>query len=570
MKPGRQTEIREPLVAGFVTVTVTLLVYFPVITGTYGIYDSVRMALDFGWLGESRFWGVMLGGGRFLYAPLAKFGFTQTPFIEDLWLLRLIATAGLALCGWLVATHARKSGWGLPGSVAVALVIIANPGSAVFGFWSACFPYPLAVACAFLAGRLWEDSRWVGRLLSIVLLQMAFAIYQPAALFFLAGPFISWFGSVRTSPRPFHAIWCFMGMGLGMLLHVVVSQLGLRFMASAIPQQDRLFDGSPWDSVSHVGTIVVPRLLAGWGDLLPGAWPVVLLSFGVCGWLLFFVHSRGSGDRVLRLLALLPVGLTAVPALVSADHYTPYRLLAPAFSAVALVMLAGFHQAFGRFRISQQAAHVALAIITAGLGAYVLRYGIVEPRMQEHAALGNALEEMGTKTAPRGIFIIRPEGTYPIDDHVLQKGEYGSYELTYGGFSEAYVSLVAARVYGWTRDDEFPLNRVHWVFYPPEVTAVPVFYPVLDLRVLLQGMDVEAPAIAQGRVVNHPYLGNCLFFEPALYVSPDMGLIQQEADDWFFKPGEGWMQWLSSPGERPVRVRDVAGNEHTFVIPSGE
>jgi hypothetical protein len=123
----------------------------------------------------------------------------------------------------------------LPGSLAVALVVIANPGSAVYGFWSACFPYPFAMAAAFLAGRLWEESRWGGRLLSIILLQMAFAIYQPAALFFLVGPFISWFGSARAGSRPFAAVWCFLGMSLGMLLHVVVSQLGLRFLADAIP-----------------------------------------------------------------------------------------------------------------------------------------------------------------------------------------------------------------------------------------------------------------------------------------------------------------------------------------------
>jgi hypothetical protein len=70
--------------------------------------------------------------------------------------------------------------------------------------------------------------------------------------------------------------------------------------------------------------------------------------------------------------------------------------------------------------------------------------------------------------------------------------------------------------------------------------------------------------------VDHPYLGECLFFEPSLYLSPDIGLIQQEADDWFFMPGEGWMRWVSSPGERPVQVRDVAGRVRDLAIPSGE
>jgi hypothetical protein len=553
-----------------VTVVAILLIFFPSITGTYGIYDSVRMALDFGWLGESRFWGVMLGGGRLLYAPLAAWGFAQTPFIEDLWLLRTIGIFGLGLCGWLVASHARKSGWGLPGSLAVALVVVANPGSAVYGFWSACFPYPFALAGAFLAGRLWEESRWSGRLLSLFLLQLAFAVYQPAALFFLVGPFINWFGPARTTPRPFLAIWCFMGMAVGMLLHVVVSQLGLRFMADAIPQQDRLFGGGLWDSISHVGVSVVPRLFASWGGLLPGPWALVFVLFAVAGWVFYLVQTRGSGDRILRLLALLPVGLTLFPAIVSADHYTPYRLLAPAFSAVALVMLAGFHQVSGRFRTPPQVAHLALGILTAGLAAYTLRYGIVEPRMQEHAVLSEALKKMGTASSPKGISIIRPAGTAPIDRHVAQQGEYGAYELSFGGFSEAYLSLLAARVYGWKQDGTFPLNRIHWVFYPPEVASVPVFYPVLDLRVLLQGMEVEAPAAAQGKAVDHPYLGECLFFEPSLYLSPDVGLIQQEADDWFFMPGEGWMRWVSSPGERPVQVRDVAGRVRDLAIPSGE
>jgi hypothetical protein len=335
-------------------------------------------------------------------------------------------------------------------------------------------------------------------------------------------------------------------------------------------QQDRLLDGGLWDAISHVGTSVVPRLFSSWGDLLPGSWTLVFVLFAVVGWVCFMAHTRGPGDRILRLLALLPVGLTLLPAVVSADHYTPYRLLAPAFCAVSLVMLAGFHQVFGRYRTPPQVAHLAVGILTAGLAAFVLRYGIVEPRMQEHAVLGAALEEMGTDTPPNGISIIRPAGTAPIDRHVLQKGEYGAYELSFGGFSEAYLSLVAARVYGWAPGDPFPLNRIHWVFYPPDVTAVPVFYPVLDLRILVQGLDVDAPAVAQGKAVTHPFLGECLFFEPSLYLSPDIGLIQQEADDWFFMPGEGWMRWASEPGQQPVQVRDVVGNVRTFVIPYEE
>jgi hypothetical protein len=70
--------------------------------------------------------------------------------------------------------------------------------------------------------------------------------------------------------------------------------------------------------------------------------------------------------------------------------------------------------------------------------------------------------------------------------------------------------------------------------------------------------------------VTHPFLGECLFFEPSLYLSRDIGLIQQEADDWFFMPGEGWMRWVSEPGERPVQVRDVAGNVRMFTIPYEE
>lgn len=571
--PSSQTDGRSALTAGAAGALLVGLVFLPVVVTAYGIYDAVRMAHDFAWAGESRLTGVILGGGRFLYAWLAQAGFARTPFIEDLWVLRAIGVAGLALSAAALAGYATRRGWGLWGALAAALLTTVNPGTATYGFWSACFPFGYAVLAALVAGVLWEAPGWGKRLLSIMLFQAAFAIYQPAALFFFVGPFLNWFGPTGETVPPFRAIWCAMGMALGMLLHLVVTRLGLAWLPEAIAQQDRLIDGGLAASLSHVVTAVLPRLAAGWGGLLTGSWtgPFSLLS--ILGLVAFLVPSRGPGDRLLRLLSLIPLGMALVPALVSADHYAPYRLLAPAFAGLWLAALAGFHQCLDPRPLGGPLVKAGLALLTAAFAAYVIGVGIVQPRNQERAVLETALRELADPVPPAGVIVIRPAGTAPIDRAIHQQAEYGAYELTFGGFSESYLSLLAARAYGWTPGEIFPLNRLHALFYPPDAAKIPAFYPLIDLRMRLQGEAIALPLVDKGEPADHPHLGSGRFFAPNLYEIPGVGLIQQVGDGWFFQSGRGWQQWDSEPGERPVRVRDVSGHVRDFApapIPSAE
>lgn len=554
------------VLAGMVSALLVIGALVPVLYASYGIYDAVRMAHDFGWMGESRLMDIIMGGGRFLYAWLAKWGFSHTPFIGDLWLLRLVGVAGLAVTALAIGRVAARNGWGLWGAVCLALLATLNPGSTVYGFWSACFPYGFAMLAAFAAGLLWDRPGWSGRLLSLVLMQVSMAVYQPAALYFLAGPFIRWFGGSRESVRPFRALWSAAGILIGMLFHLVLVRAILGLLPDVPDQGWRLTDGSVLESLRHVFGPVLLRLLEGWGNLLPGPWGVALAVFFTTGIVLFLLQSRGPGDRILRLFTLVPVLLCLVPAAVSADGYSPYRLLAPAYTAITFTSLAGFHQWLAGTAFGSRIIPALLALLTTGFAAYAIRFGITEPRERERGVILEALVEAGPDAPPEGMTVIRPEGTYPINKHILQKAEYGAYELSYGGFSEAFMALLAAEAYGWPPRETYPLNKVHWIFYPGDTRSVPVFYPVLDLRQRLQGQPVAPLQADQGTAATHPHLGKCLFFEPGLYLHPKLGLIQQEADRWFFKPGYGWMRWESEPGETTLKARDVEGHPHLFTL----
>lgn len=527
------------------------------------------MAHDYGWTGESRLTGVIMGGGRFLYAGLARWGFSATPYLEDLWMLRLIGVAGLALAACLISGHAVKAGWTWAGAVCLGLAATLNPGAAVYGFWSACFPYGAAMAVAFLAGLLWERPCWSLRLLSILLLQGALTVYQPAGLYFLAGPLISWFGRTGEPLRPFRPVWNLLGVIAGLILHVFVVRLVLDLLPGDVPDQaGRLISGGVLGSLGNVAGAVLPRVLSGWGILVPGPWALLHLIPAVGGILLFLLHSRGPGDRPARLLALLVAGAGFIPALISADGYTPFRLLAPAYALGGIVVLAGYHQGLARRRGTGRAVLAGMALLAAGFAAYSIQAGIVRPRVAEAMAVSAALEEIGHDGTPAGVAVIRPAGTHPFDRGMRQLAEYGAYETTFAGFSEAWMALVAAKAYGWEPGHLYPVNQIHWLFYPADTAAVPPFYPLIDLRERLQALPVSEPERAAGRAALHPHLGECRFFPPNLYHSPVLGLIQQEADDWFFMPGKGWMQWESEPGERPLRARNVRGG--TEVIPFGE
>ncbi|MFO7726623.1 MAG: hypothetical protein R6V45_13895 [Oceanipulchritudo sp.] len=564
---ARTARFRE-LTAGAACAGAVFLVLGPVLLVTYGIYDSARMAHDFGWTGESRMMGVIMGGGRFLYAWFARWGFSATPYLEDLWMLRLIGVAGLALTAWLMSRHALKAGWTWAGAVCIALAATLNPGAAVYGFWSACFPYGAAIAVAFLAGLLWERERTSWRLLSMLLLQASLLVYQPAGLYFLAGPLISWFGRTGEPLRPFRTVWSLLGILTGLILHVFLVRLLLDLMPGGVHDQaERLISGGLRDSLGNVAGSVLPRVLSGWGVLIPGLWALLHLVLAAGGILLFLFHSRGMGDRLGRLLALAVVGAGFIPALISADGYTPFRLLAPAYALAGIVVLAGYRQWLAGRRKTQTMALTCVALALTGFAAYGIQAGIIRPREAEASAVVTALEEMGEGGTPEGVTVIRPEGSHPFTG-VRQLAEYGAYETTYPGFSEVWMALVAAKVYGWEPGGLYPVNQIHWLFYPAETRAVPSFYPLIDLRRRLQGLPVTDPERQEGRRAVHPHLGECRFYPPNLYHLPGHGLIQQEADRWFFMTGKGWMQWLSEPGERPLRARNVRGE--TEIIPFGE
>ena len=527
------------------------------------------MGHDFGWTGESRLTGVMMGGGRFLYAWLARWGFSATPYLEDLWMLRLIGVAGLVLTAWLISGHAVRVGWTWAGAVGLGLVASLNPGAAVYGFWSACFPYGLAIAVAFLAGLFWERERWRWRMLSLLLLQLALMVYQPAGIYFLAGPLITWFGRTGEALRPFRPLWSLLGVMAGLILHLFLVRLVLDLIPSEIPEQTgRLISGGLWDSLGNVTGAVLPRVFSGWGILIPGPWALLHLIFAVGGILLFLSHSRGPGDRPARLIALTVAGCGFIPALISADGYTPFRLLAPAYALLGILALGGYHQWLRQWRKTGVLVLGTMALATAGFAAYGIQVGIIRPRVAEASVVAAALEEVAHEGVPVGVAVIRPSGTHPFDRDVRQLAEYGAYETTFAGFSEVWMALVAAKVYGWKPGNLYPVNQIHWLFYPADTGAVPPFYPLIDLRQRLQALPVSAPEPAKGQTVVHPHLGECRFFPPSLYHSPDLGLIQEEADGWFFMPGTGWMQWESEPGERPLRARNVRGE--TEVIPFGE
>ena len=548
----------RPRTVGWLSLVLVLGIFLPVLLTTYGIYDAVRMALDYGWLGESRLTGVILGGGRFIYAGLAQIGFSRTPFLEDLWMLRALGVGGLLLSSWAIASFACRSGWGVASALCLSLVAVVNPGSAAYGFWSACFPYGYALFLAFASGLLWEREAWRWRLGSVLMLQVSMAVYQPAALYFMVGPFIAWFGREQEQVRPWRAIWCFLGLSLGMVLHLLLFRLSVQVIPGVADQGSRLAGSGIGEALGHILSRNLPQLLSSWGGFLPGYVAAVYMGICLGGILLYGLSSRGASDRFLRVWALLPVCLTFVPALISADHYTPYRLLAPAYCALWLVALTGLRDGLARSPLLKKVFPAALAVLLVVSSAYVIRYGIVKPRDREHQVVAAALAAFGTP--PPGVSVIRPRGLYPIDQHIRPSSEYGAFELSYPGFSEAFLSLIAARTYGWKPDGEtFPLNRIHWVFYAPDTDRIPVFYPVLDLRQSLQALDVQRPPVDQGTAVEHPFVGNCLFFGPSLYLSPEFGLFQQEADNWFFKPGLGWMQWEGQPGETPLRARDVKG-----------
>ena len=394
--------------------------------------------------------------------------------VEHLRYLRLAGVIGIALLAWRMFQALADSGWGRFPSVCVAVIACTALPFQVYAAWASCAPYPLAALAAGLAFALGERgfeapcrrSRLLSAAGAVLALTAAFAVYQPAAMFFwvfAAAVLLKPDTASRDMLRRF-GWYCAISFA-GMLAEFAVYHLGLFlvsdyrvrtglvqdlpakavwFLSVYLPNAVNFFTLSPsWllapeaggelsidlyrrisDALHRLNVPLLPpleqagadysRALAGAGGLsflhklldTIIAWGVLACIGG--GLWRYFRGDRGERLRKCAIAGSLLL-LGSLPNLVVEEDQSSYRTMPALASLVVVFAYLAFRGYAGRAAASVR-AHAVLGVAAAACAVsavwHVQTY-LVAPQVRELALVRAALERADLSRI-NGIRVIRP------------------------------------------------------------------------------------------------------------------------------------------------------------------
>ena len=486
-KPGRPTPSPLPgrLVFGLFLALFSAT-YFPTLRAEYGVSDDYRdlvtEALDppehaadpesGRGLTPGRGWKNKVAEGRPLFALATRLIHGIVSEIEHLRYVRFLGVLGICLLAWSLCRLLAGAGHDRFRSFCVAAIACSTLPFQVWAHWAVAATFPWAAALSgfafLLADRASSPStpparKWSLTAGAVALLVSAFALYQPAAMFYCVFAAVGLLAPERVprdgSRRP--------GRHAAIVAAGAASSYGLAVLGTTLypAQADRtdLVSNIPgqlkWfllDAFHYAPNFAVPspsRLLLP----APGspvafetadrvvAWVVVLVvSWG----LLRYLRTAGGEARWRYLAAVLLLAASFLPVLAPEVHSVRYRMLAAPSALIVLYAyfglegLRGFSNAFQR-RLFRRFVVGAAAVASLLAAAGQVRVGLVEPQVREMEFLRSELAKGDLSRAGR-IHLLRPAPGATLAP--LRQLEFGRPSSHVEGVSKAMVFLVLREI----------------------------------------------------------------------------------------------------------------------------
>ncbi len=339
-------------------------------------------------------WGMILQGGRPLYALYLKEVLGAVGGIEDLGYMRAFGVAGIGVVCTLV--YRSLSQTELPRWIVIAGALLFGliPSYQVYAAWAVASFYPWACVLAAVSFSLCDGisdlrSEWLRFCGSLLLLTASMAIYQPAAMVFWDFAAIAWLlraniPSVRSILASVAVMFSSLTVGYGLVKIVPLVLLG---SSNSFPRtvlvkdyfgKVHWFFKEPLVNSLNIFSIQPSAKLA-----------LLVIVMMVVG---FFLFCRRDLRRTLVYIgiAILLVPASYVPNLVIAENWASYRTqvgltgLIFIFSIIAFV---GWMQFFKACRLIPVLCLIAITggalaanrNVTAGFAVpQAIEYGLIE------------------------------------------------------------------------------------------------------------------------------------------------------------------------------------------------
>ena len=307
--------------------------YLPALTVPYAYLDDYA---ELGWArGLSSafdFWRYFALNGRPIGGAIELLGFTLTPDIAALRVLRLVSVIGIVLLALVLRRALVSAGMHDWLAAAAAIFVVGLPSFQVYAAWTVEFPFTYAAVLAAIASFVVTSGvdspggeirlRRLG--LGSVLLLAAVLVYQPTAMLFWVFAAISMFRiemALARALRLFAAHIACAAASLG--LAYAILEVIVRFYGSAsvprtalvhdVPGKVRWFFSQPLVNALNLTSLTQSRTIA-----------IAVAIFAGAG--IALLHRR-QGRQALGFLglAVVLVPLAYAPNLVVRENWPSYR-----------------------------------------------------------------------------------------------------------------------------------------------------------------------------------------------------------------------------------------------------
>ncbi|MGD9424857.1 hypothetical protein ACLHDD_06750 [Pantoea sp. NSTU24] len=343
--------------------------------------------------------------GRPVYGLIQYSASFLVESIARLALLRSIAILLLIGTGFYIYTLCEKYALfeNQAQRLTFSLLLCLLPSFQVYVAWASCFPYIAAILLAGASYRLSTRPGIARPVFAVILLTLAFCLYQPAAMSFTFFAALDLCFSARRIEKRRAAI-ALLVLGAGMFAALIASKvLPVQLYGHTLPRAAFSYDipvKLKWFFTEYLKNVICNF------DL--GAKTVsVIISSLIIGAGLRKIKAAGNDKFYLMFVLLL---IAALPNLIVSESMAAYRTLI----AGALITTSAF--ILGLFEISKKLRwkrlfYTLLVIATTSLSVNHLIDGYAVPARKEFALLERAITQQVPKDF-RGALYYRLTGEY--------------------------------------------------------------------------------------------------------------------------------------------------------------
>lgn len=405
------------------------LAYSPVMLFNYAFSDDwATLSNVFQGEGSPFQWDMQ--SGRPLYAIARHFGFMMVHGINDLTYLRLFSVITiLILCCYLFyfinkrnifCTNITK--------IIFPLLICFIPAMQVYSAWATCFPFTLSILLAGISYStlipIDKKTTIVRFFLSIVVLWLAFSIYQPAAMSFLF--FVMLDNCIKQDKKisifslSISAIVIFIGM-LGSF--VLSKFLPVWLYGSSFPRSvltDDIHGKISWfihepllNAINNFNIDPNPKFTS------------ISIVFALIG--IITISKGSSGAIKLFIFICMAIG-SYIPNLVIKESWAAFRSLVALELFACTIVILGVFTLVEKLKIVTQAIPIFLILIIIS-ASYNIVSGFVIPQKSELISLATDISDHVDKNFTGRLMFDITKPAYNAFSSTQRYDEFGNISL---------------------------------------------------------------------------------------------------------------------------------------------